>query len=139
MSTDPQVRGPPSTVRHLLVGQVRSQITFEGDYLLAMCWKDMRSDVTRLFRRVRARGWVRPGQCRQEDPKGAETWSIAGWVREPGLPVGGKWLVFRSQKEGLLGAEGTPAQEAETWQVWAALRRPPQEEWAALGPPAGRR
>lgn len=69
---------------------------------------------------------------------GAETWSTAGWVREPGL-LGGKWLVFWSQKEGLLGAEGTPAQEAEIWQVWAALRRPPQEEWAALGPLAGRR
>ena len=63
---------------------------------------------------------------------GAETWSTAGWVREPGL-LGGKWLVFWSQKEGLLGAEGTPAQEAEIWQVWAVLRHPPQEEWAALG------
>lgn len=98
----------------------------------------MRSDVTRLFRRVWARGWVRPG-VQTGGPDGAEPWSPAGWVREPGLPVGGKWLVFRSQKEGLLGAQGTLAPEAETWQVWAALRCPPQGAWAASGPLAGRR
>ena len=139
MYTDPQVKGPAPTVRHLLVGQDRSPFTFEGDYPLATCWRDMRSEVTRLLRRVWARGWVRPGQCRREDPVGAEMWSTAGWAREPGLPVGGKWLVFWSQKEGLLGAEGTPAQEAETWRVWAVLRRPPQGEWIPLGPPAERR
>lgn len=78
MYTDPQVKGPAPTVRHLLVGQDRSQFTFEGDYPLATCWRDMRSEVTRLLRRVWARGWVRPGQCRREDPMGAEMWSTAG-------------------------------------------------------------
>lgn len=56
---------------------------------------------------------------------GAEMWSTAGWALEPGLPCGWQGLVFWSQKEGLLRAEGTPAQEAEAWRVWAVLMCPP--------------